>query len=444
MKHLRTICALALVLALTISGCTFYSGDDLLLAPQPTKNYVALQEQLEKILNGGAIYAVPQSGENRSTVQLVDLDNDGEDEAVAFFRDSSTASTFTVYVFKKLEDAYVLMDSVEGHGLSVQSVEYPRLKPTGEKGIAIAWNLEDGQTSALTLCDFDAVGNVNLLMTTDYMNYKLCDMNGDGTDELFTISGDTAKGRTAALYTYRAGKITELGRATVSREAMSIVRLTAGYLEGGLPAVFTEERPDSGTGMMTDIYVYDNHQLRNITQNTEAGANSGSYRAMSVYVSDVDGDHITEVPQTVLMEGFGDPNEPDALYLLNWYSYAADGTATLKRTTYHNVAEEWIFQLPDNWRNRITATKESTGGVSRTTFSEYVEGGKNRELFSIYCCTGDLKNHYAAREDMTTLAETGNAIYAAKITGEPGASELLPGMEEIQSRFSLITADWTS
>ena len=61
MKRLGAIC----VLLMLLTGCTFYSGDDLLLAPQPTKNFVALQEQLRKILDGGAIYAVPQTGQNR-------------------------------------------------------------------------------------------------------------------------------------------------------------------------------------------------------------------------------------------------------------------------------------------------------------------------------------------------------------------------------------------
>lgn len=435
MKRLGAIC----VLLMLLTGCTFYSGDDLLLAPQPTKNFVALQEQLRKILDGGAIYAVPQTGQNRSTVQLVDLDGDSIDEAVAFFRDSSMASTFTAYVFKKQEDAYVLSDSVSGHGLSVQSVEYPLFQKTGQKGIAIAWGLEDGQTSALTLCDFDADGKIGILLTTDFTNYRLCDLTGDGTDELLTISFDVSKGRTAALYEYQpGGNVRELGRASVSREAMSIVRMSTGYLPNGVPAVFAEERPDSGSGLMTDIFVYDGGQLHNISQNTESGASSGTFRSMSVYATDIDGDHITEVPRTVLMQGFADPNQPDALYLLDWYAYDTTGRATLKRTTYHNVAEEWAFRVPEEWRGRLTATKESAGGVSRTTFYEYVAGGANRELFTIYCCTGEQAIRYSAANQLVPLLENNSAYYGASIAEAGGTITA----DELKSRFSVITADW--
>ncbi|RKJ77021.1 hypothetical protein D7X33_13130 [Butyricicoccus sp. 1XD8-22] len=442
MKPHYRVAALTAALLLLLGGCSFYSGDDLLLAPQPTRNFVALQVQLRKILDGGALYAVPQSGRNRSTIQLVDFDNDGTDEAIAFFRDSSTASTFTVYVFKKIEDDYVLLDSVTGQGLSVQAVEYPVFSRDGEKGLLITWGLEDGQTSALTLCDFSPGSGIRTLLQTDFTNYRLSDLTGDGTDELFTISGDGAKGRTAVLYGYQDGRVSELGRASVSQEAVSIVRLTAGWLEDGAAAVFAEARPDSGTGLLTDIFVYGGGQLRNITQNTESGASGGSYRAMSVYATDIDGDHITEVPQTVLMEGFGDPNEPDALYLLDWYAFASDGTPKLKRTTYHNVSEEWSFRLPEGWRSRVTASKETLGGVSRTTFCEYVEGGDNPTIFSVYCCTGDQRDRYAMREDLVALAETANAYYAGEIP--PAAGELSLSAEELSSRFSVLTTEWAN
>ena len=346
------------------------------------------------------------------------------------------ASTFTVYVFKKQEDAYVLSDSVTGHGLSVQSVEYPLFQKEGHKGIAIAWGLEDGQTSALTLCDFDSEGRIKTLLNTDFMNYRLCDLTGDGADELLVLSAE----RAAALYQYQNGRIAELGRASVSREAVSIVRLTTGYLAGGIPAVFAEERPDTGTGLMTDIFVYGEGQLHNISQNTESGASSGSYRAMNVYAADIDGDHVTEIPRTVLMQGFSDPNAPEALYLLDWYAYDMSGQPTLKRTTYHNISEEWSFRCPEEWRGRVTATKDAADGVSRTTFFEYVAGGENRALFTVYCCTGEQAARYAAQSQLTPLSETNSAYYAASIADS--GSPLSITAEDLQGRFKLLTSEW--
>ena len=221
---------------------------------------------------------------------------------------------------------------------------------------------------------------------------------------------------------------------------MSIVRLTTGYLAGGIPAVFAEERPDTGTGLMTDIFVYGEGQLHNISQNTESGASSGSYRAMNVYAADIDGDHVTEIPRTVLMQGFSDPNAPEALYLLDWYAYDMSGQPTLKRTTYHNISEEWSFRCPEEWRGRVTATKDAADGVSRTTFFEYVAGGENRALFTVYCCTGEQAARYAAQSQLTPLSETNSAYYAASIADS--GSPLSITAEDLQGRFKLLTSEW--
>ena len=63
----------------------FLPGDELLAAPKPSSNYQSLQTELEKQLAQGVSYASPSEGENRSSIQLADLDNDGVEEAITFF-----------------------------------------------------------------------------------------------------------------------------------------------------------------------------------------------------------------------------------------------------------------------------------------------------------------------------------------------------------------------
>ena len=45
----------------------------------------------------GAEYAPPQAGSNLPQVQMVDLDGDGTDEALAFFRVSSEERPLRIY-----------------------------------------------------------------------------------------------------------------------------------------------------------------------------------------------------------------------------------------------------------------------------------------------------------------------------------------------------------
>ena len=75
MKSVRILPVLMSLLLL--AGCTMPSGDELLAAPKPPGNYQTLQTKLEELLASGVSYTTPTTGENRSSVQLVDLDGDG-------------------------------------------------------------------------------------------------------------------------------------------------------------------------------------------------------------------------------------------------------------------------------------------------------------------------------------------------------------------------------
>ena len=91
MKPIRMIPVLLSLLLL--GGCAFPSGDELLAAPKPSTNYQTLQMELENLLNSGVSYTAPTDGENRSSIQLVDLDSDGENEIFAVVVGSYTSGS---------------------------------------------------------------------------------------------------------------------------------------------------------------------------------------------------------------------------------------------------------------------------------------------------------------------------------------------------------------
>ena len=180
MKPIRMIPVLLSLLLL--GGCTFPSGDDLLAAPRPSTNYQTLQVELEDLLASGVSYTAPTGGENRSSIQLVDLDGDGVEEAIAFFRGSTSATSnnFQIYIYKRQGDQYVCTGTVEGQGTAVQSVDYPVITPDGRRGMVVTWRLTGDGTGALTMCDFDNACVPGVLLETEYSAMELTDLTGDG------------------------------------------------------------------------------------------------------------------------------------------------------------------------------------------------------------------------------------------------------------------------
>ena len=76
-----------------LSGCSGLpklsaSPQDLYSLPALPANYTELNSRINEILSSGAEYAAPTAGTNIQSVQMVDLDGDGGEEALAFFRNS--------------------------------------------------------------------------------------------------------------------------------------------------------------------------------------------------------------------------------------------------------------------------------------------------------------------------------------------------------------------
>lgn len=435
-------CALMLMTVL-LSGCVFQSGDDLLRAPQPSKNYMALQSELKSIVDTtGVAAASPKSGNNRNSIQLVDLDNDGEDEAVSFFQDSTRVGQFTVYVHKKIGEKYIKTGQINGTGTAIESVDYPVFTPEGRRGIVIAWQIAGEGSTALTVCAFEGL-QVYGALETEYTMFDLFDLDGDGATELVTFQLDPQGGRKVArLYQYSEGQLPMVGETQMSPEARSIVRVSSGYTSGNRPAVFAEEKNESGIGLMTDIFVYDEQSgFQNLALESAQGAPASTFRPVSVYATDINGDGITEIPRATLTAGAAS-GAADAQYFLDWYAYG-DSQPQMVRTTYYSQVEEWMFLIPERWRDTVAVSRGTAmNGMAYTIFEEFDPARGNIPLLYIYYITSDIRSKLVENEGMITLHETETAIYAARIPAEAAGSALALAQDEAEDRFSMITQAW--
>lgn len=444
MRSLRILPALLALLLL--GGCAFPSGDDLLAAPKPSRNYQTLQAELEKQLAQGVSYASPTEGENRSAIQLVDLDGDGVEEAITFFRGSTSATSnnYTAAVYRKQEDSYVCTGTIDGRGTALRSVEFPAIEPNGRRGMVLTWRLPGDGTSALTMCNFDEQCTPGIILETEYTAMELTDLTANGAKDLLLITSDAAGKRVARLYAYDNGSMRLAGETATSQATAAVERMQTGRVLDSHAAVFAEEKLASGAGLMTDIFVYADGGLRNLALDSEDTASHSTYRPVAVYATDINSDGITELPRAVLMAGYTDASASDAVYMLDWYAYGIGTLPAKVSTTYQNISDGWSLRIDQNWHDRITAVKASDGGLSYVGFYEYRKDQPSIPLFSIYCATGSNREYYAGRSDLIQLGQTAQAIYFAKLTNGIQQSELALTADEIQSRFSLVTLAWNN
>lgn len=443
MKSVLKIGALlffSVLLGLTASGCAIKtSPEELYSLPKLPAQYTELESSINKILEDGAEYSAPTSGTNIQPVQMVDLDGDGKEEALAFFRKSTDERPLKIYIFTAHDNTYQQTAVIEGSGSSIYSVAYSDLDGDGKTELVVGWKVGT-ELQALSVYSL-RTGKPEELMRTPYVKYAITDLDQDKKQEIIVLHAAAEGGSVADYYAWQDGTLGLRSSAKISMTMAELTRVKSGMLQGNLPALFVTGVEDS-SAEITDILTMQNGELTNIVLSDETGVSSKVYRFLSLYPTDINGDGLTEIPIPVSLptRGLG----TDSYYRIDWCNFDAEGNSKVAETTYHDTEDGWYLVLPNDWNGRIMVTREQTGtDEMAVTFS--IRGDQDSEpkdFLRIYTITGNSREYKAVRGSRFILSRQAETIFSAELLD--GNKGWAYGMTEDQLRanFNLITTEW--
>ena len=429
---------LPLVLALLLlAGCRSIGADELYALPRRSDIYLELQQAIEQVM-GEAAYEAPRSGTNLRAIQQADLDGDGKDEVIVFAR-AEGEKPLKIHILRQSGQEYHLLCSIDGDGAAFNSVQYVQID--GEQGLelVVSRSLTEQVTQALsvyTLTD----GHPVELLSTGCSHYTLTDLDGDGLTDVFLIRADTNRTNgLAECYRWQADALVRDVEADLSASADSVKRVITGKLTETLAAVFVASTYDD-SNIITDVYAVVDGSFRNVSQSDESGLSTGTVRSCNVYSTDLNGDGIVELPQTVPLPAIeGDPASEGQMRVI-WYDFAPDGTRTEVCTTYHNYAEGWYLRLPTEWVETLAVTERAgEDGLRGLCFCRIAEPRTPAQLLTVYVLTAEQATDRLESGALVLLQRHGDNYYCAQLgagyDGEIGA---------LQESFGLITTDATA
>lgn len=437
----------------------FEQAEGVYALPILPEEYSQLQSTIQGVMDQqGAEYATISSGNNTSTVQLLDLNGDGQQEMAAVFLRVTSAEEkpLRVCLFRKgADNNYRLTYVVEGDGTSINSVSYEDLTGDGILDLVISWQMSAKVhiLSAYALLD---AGVSELMSTTYNESYLVADLDQDGLKEIVVGHQDSAGdgANLAEYYDYKGGVMTMTSSTRLSNGIYGIYSMVTGRLSDGSSAVFVSSLFSGGA--LTDVLAVDNGQMRNITYNSEVGYSQVTARVdTGVMLSDINKDGVLEIPMSmqlpsakVASDGTED-NQPDGAgeSVVYWCQVGGTGSLAVSCITYHCQADGWYMVLPDHWPKNITVARDdslSHRGERSVVFHYYSgeEGATPQPFLTIYRLTGSNREARAMLPGRVTLYSDSTTIYAAALNEDVWDCGLT--QEDLAYRFFLITAAWDS
>ena len=434
MKHLlRRAAALALAAAmtLTLTGCIFRSSvEDLFTLPRVAAEYAGLSQELDDLQKQGYELIAPSAGENIQSVQMVDLNNDGQSEALVFMRLQGDEKPLKIFIFRPEDESYHQLCVIESSGTAIDSVQYEDLTGNGHQEIIVGWRISaDVQTVAVYVPQPEPY----VLLQSGYTRFTVTDLDGDGVKSLLLFRSDNDGQPVAGLYVRKDDVISASYSSVLSCTMAELSRgsIVCGKLDSQSNAAFITG-VDEGNQAMTDILVSREGELKNVTQSRSTGKTDVHYAFSQLRPQDINNDGIIEIPYPA------DSTVRSAARVFCWYRYNDRGDSVWVMDTYHNQPDGWYLTLSEDWHGCMKGTDIiSTDKGSCVTLQCNGEA-----MLYLYSFSGEDRDREARSDGRTLLMLRSNMAYAMRIT-EAG-EHIGVSNEWVNSHFYLISTAWAA
>ena len=421
-----------LAAVMLLSGCAMRTVDEMYALPRRSAEYQELQKAIDQAMNCLA-YAAPLAGENQQTVQMADLDGDGAEEYLLFAA-GSAEKPLQILVFGKIQDGYVLRETIESSGSAFELVEYADMDGRPGMELVVGRQVSDQVLRSVSVYSF-AEGYAAQLMTANYSRFVSCDLDSNGLTELMVIApgAEEVDRAYAALYSFRDSLMDRSTEVNLSETSENIKRIMVGNLQDGRPAVYVASAVHE-SAIITDVFAVKDGKFSNVSLSNESGTSIQTLRNYYIYADDIDNDGVLELPSLMTAE----PGSADnSQYLIRWYAMDIGGGETDKMFTFHNLGGGWYLQLDEQLARGISVIREGN------SFVFYFRGEENSEaekIMTVYVLTGS-ERETAATEDGKFLLFRGDEVtYAAFLEG--AAYHYGIDQERVAASFHLIYKDW--
>ena len=437
--------AIAVVMAAAISfafvGCDIndLSSDNLLRPPKTMGDEAEIEQLIAQTANEDYTLKYPKSGNYRSAIIMQDLDGDGKEEAIAFYRKGKDVTKLHMLVMYSADDRWKLSDDFVTETTDVDCVDFANISGDDATEILVGFNTYTPNSNFLTCYSYSGGKTTEIKSGQNYSNFYCGDFNADGSQEIMTLSLFSAEieaNATMIVYDREKNMLTSKATVAMDPNVIRIKNAAVTKLDENLQGVVVDGTfSDNQTN--TQI-IYYNKEL-SILRNPLYKENSKSFtqRKCNIISADIDDDSIFEIPSVQALPKPENLSEKNVADIVTWSKFHSDDEAVLpqvKIVPYYDYL--FSFSVPSTWKDgTFTAVIDSANSL--ITFYDCNKESLGDRLFEIKVFDAAQWDKGQNNDDYTLIYKDNRYAYTFNNYNSSGEHSLTD--DEIKTAFSVLT-----
>ncbi|ASA24227.1 FG-GAP repeat domain-containing protein [Paenibacillus donghaensis] len=385
------------LLTLFISGCSAVkTPGDLLRAPEQNKTNGTITGIVNPFLPAQSHLTVPVQSEAGSAIQLQDLDQDGQDEIIAFYKTDKTDYEINALILSQSSGTWKKLTTVTGIGRELDLVQFSDVTGDGAADVLLGFGGGEGLSKELAVYTLKE-GNLTELLKQPYDYMIAGDLTGTGRKQVALFQSvattDVQPESKLSLYQFDKGQPQVLSEERINGTILKVNYGQASPTGNGLFVEAAVGAHSSYTALLTwdndhftdilaaDVYTYKDELAASqeivlqpsFKTDGVLGANTMAGKDYPLYSRDVNSDGIIEVGFLVPPVGL-EAEAPLATPFISKY-YQWDGRSRLRPVEERFDRWGYNFHIPQSWTGHysLELAKGSNEPWTMVKFNDFNE-----------------------------------------------------------------------
>lgn len=404
-----------------VSGCQAVSPSQMMKPPAIEDTQAELMRVVKESIPQGAQLTMPVLTEQKDVLFSVNLDQDGQNEIVAFYERKATSSyegaSNGMIVMKKTGDAWKKVSEHEGKGDELERVIFQDMTGDGLPEIAVGWSNGEGMNKELTVFT-PQEQKITLLWQHSYTAMGIGEITGDSLADVAIVLHDrenmTAEGK---VFAYQQNQMKETDTLSLDGSVNGFSQVLIGKATPDQQGLFIDAQTGAHSAV-TDLFVRKNGKLVNVL--VDADGQTTAFKAYALDCKDVNSDGIIEIGFLTQPLGSEDLAMSEIPWISTWNQWKPNNEWQVVQENYTNYLLGIDFTIPQKWLNHYTVEVKSETKLEQIQFS-YTGLAKNKRavLFTLKAVKKKGEQKHNTNPNEWILGENNDRVLIVKMPEEP-------------------------